>query len=385
MTLPSSKILLSATVLALWSVLATAPALAAVGTFQFVHGTVTLAEAKGVERAAKKGDTVDLGDVVTTSDNGVAHIQMADGTLLSVRSASRVRIEQYHTTNATGQKLLGLLYGGLRALTRTLRGTAGLQVRTDVAVIGVRGTDHEVHHVLPDRGPPGAKPGTYDRVFDGQTFMQTEGGKLDLRAKQVGFAERRDKPPVLLDSVPGFLATGPARVPPTVSAGSDERSSAAYGLLASAGGQTFPPSDFVQAPTSIATMQAIGGVVTFNTVTGYSLPVAETGAVGGRVDSISASVNLTTLQLTGINIGATDALSRTWSASTSAPVSIGSNGTFVAPFTTVTCSGCTAGIANGSASVVVMGSDAGSIQTGYNMVINSTFTYSLNGTVNANR
>jgi hypothetical protein len=386
MPIPHSRFTLPATALALWSLLTCGQALAAVGTFHFVHGPVTLVGADRAERPVKKGDPVNVGDVVSTAAGAAAHIQMVDGTLLSMRAGTQLRIENY-AAGTTGQKLLGLLQGGLRALSQALRGAAHVAVRTDTAVIGVRGTDHEVFHVRPDRGPPGARPGTYDRVYDGGITMQTRGGKLDVNPRQVGYAEDPDKPPVLLDGVPDFLAGTPARIPPTLSAG-DDGTGAGSGMLASAGGQPFPPGNFVQAPTPLATMQSIGGIVTFNTIVGASLPVTETGAVGGRVTAFAASFNLSTPGLDSISIAVTDAASRNWTGNNTyaaGPIGINANGTFTAPFTAF-CTGCvqTQGSPS-SATLQVMGNDAASVFASYQLQAIATFTETVTGTVTATR
>jgi hypothetical protein len=186
---------------------------------QFVAGDAFISARSKAPRAARKGDELDTGDVITTGSRATVQLVMADGSYVSLRPDTRMAIERYDTqSGGSGERILGLLRGGLRAITGHLQGMKGdgYTVRTPTAIIGVRGTDHEVFHVPPVRAgeKPVADPGTYDRVFEGGTFLRTQAGSLDINQRQVGYARDAMAAPALLDSVPVFMTHRPATLAP---------------------------------------------------------------------------------------------------------------------------------------------------------------------------
>ena len=73
------------------------------------------------------------------------------------------------------------------------------------------GTDHETLVLLDDT--PDGKAGTYDRVFEGSTYIQTDTGqRLDVDTNQVGFSPQNVLQIAtqlgLLRGVPPFFKTG---------------------------------------------------------------------------------------------------------------------------------------------------------------------------------
>jgi hypothetical protein len=193
--------------------LAALPVLADAGAFQFVAGEVRIVRPDGREAVAAKGDKVMEGDTVVTGANGHAQLLMTDQALIALRPDSRLRFDAYRFAgkeDGSEQGILGLIKGGFRTLTGLIgrANKANYLVRTPTATIGIRGTDHEPFHIPPEgwSGAPGADPGTYDKVNAGETFLQTEGGRLDLGANQVGFVPPSPQAvPTRLDRIPDFM------------------------------------------------------------------------------------------------------------------------------------------------------------------------------------
>jgi hypothetical protein len=76
-----------------------------------------------------------------------------------------------------------------------------------MVTIGVRGTDHEPTHLLP--GDPRGEPGSYDKVNEGSTVMQSELGTVEVAPNRAAhFDAARKAPPRLLQSVPAFFKPG---------------------------------------------------------------------------------------------------------------------------------------------------------------------------------
>jgi hypothetical protein len=73
--------------------------------------------------------------------------------------------------------------------------------------MGVRGTDHESYY-FPASGQAageGAKPGAYNKVNTGRTFIRTDAGEVEVDPNQVGYVANANDVPVILPGVPGFF------------------------------------------------------------------------------------------------------------------------------------------------------------------------------------
>jgi len=71
----------------------------------------------------------------------------------------------------------------------------------------VRGTDHETYY-FPATGPVSAddaKPGAYNKVNTGKTFIRTGAGEVEIEPNQVGYVASANDVPVILPTVPGFF------------------------------------------------------------------------------------------------------------------------------------------------------------------------------------
>ena len=136
------------------------------GRIQFVSGEVLITARTHAPRLARKADIVLEGDTLVTDASASAQLLMADGSLISLRPDTRLRIEKYHYAGpgkGAGRSVLELLYGGFRTITGLIAREQpnDYKIRTQTAIIGVRGTDHESFYIPPDRagskllGPPG--------------------------------------------------------------------------------------------------------------------------------------------------------------------------------------------------------------------------------------
>lgn len=193
------------------------PAFGDAGAFQFVSGEVKIVRPDGREITAAKGAKILEGDTIVTGANGNAQLLMADEALISLRPDSTLRFDTYRYAgkeDGSEKGVLGLIKGGFRTLTGLI-GRANKNnylVRTPTATIGIRGTDHEPFFIPPAgwSGAPGGEPGSYDKVNSGSTFLQTEGGRIELGANQVGFAPPSPQAlPTRLDRVPDFMRPSP--------------------------------------------------------------------------------------------------------------------------------------------------------------------------------
>ena len=192
-------------------------ALADAGAFQFVVGDVKIVRADGSESPAVKGAKLMEGDTVVTGSTGSAQILMSDQALIALRPDSSLKFETYRFAgkeDGSEKGILGLLKGGFRTLTGLIgrANKSNYQVRTPTATIGIRGTDHEPFYIPPSgwSGAPGGDPGTYNKVNAGSTYIQTEGGSIELGPNQVGFAPADPRAiPARLERIPAFMRAAP--------------------------------------------------------------------------------------------------------------------------------------------------------------------------------
>jgi FecR protein len=183
---------------------------AASGRFQFVSGDVRVQSKTGKVLIVTKGTEVGEGDVIISGEPALAQLKMEDGGMLVVRAKTRLTISTYRFNGAedgTERATYRLDRGSVRAITGQIGKTnkQNYLIQTPTASIGVRGTDHEPAFIPKnDDGYDGAKPGTYDKVNTGETYIETKAGLVVVKPNSVGFAEDEWSVPTILPSIPGF-------------------------------------------------------------------------------------------------------------------------------------------------------------------------------------
>jgi hypothetical protein len=176
------------------------------GKVVLVEGDVRVYDRNQELRRPKLDDAVYEGDSIVTGDGGEVHFDMEDGGYIGVRPNTQMRIANYKAEGGPDdQSVISLLQGSFRSITGWIGRLGGDHYRivTRTATIGVRGTEHEPH-VIPEGSAVG-EPGTYDRVHNGETVMQTPKGTVNIRANQAGFMPLRGEAPRVLDRIPAFF------------------------------------------------------------------------------------------------------------------------------------------------------------------------------------
>jgi FecR protein len=177
------------------------------GTVSIVEGDVRFFDSNERERRPNPRDPIYEGDSIVTGGDGEVHLDMEDGGYIGVRPNTKMRIASFKAEGGTDDGfLIGLLEGSFRAVTGwiTRNGNAKAEVRTPTATIGIRGTDYEPL-VIPEGGTAG-EPGTYNRVYIGETEMRTPQGSVVVKPNQAGFVPRAGAPrPRVLDRIPAFF------------------------------------------------------------------------------------------------------------------------------------------------------------------------------------
>lgn len=187
------------------------------GKVQFVVGNVSAISTDGSVRRLSKGDRIYSGDTVKSGSEGSAQLIYRDRSRMAVRVNTEFKIKEYRF-NEKDKKGAVSVFSLLSGALRTVSGLIGsinpqkVTVDTPLATIGIRGTDHEVVHIVQQRS--GAKaianPGTYNKVYKGATVIRTSRGNLNLGLNQVGYVGGSlDKivKPVKLKDLPSAIKT----------------------------------------------------------------------------------------------------------------------------------------------------------------------------------
>ena len=125
--------------------------LAGSGTFSSVKGRVFLKKQGRREKRARRGLKIGVGESVRTTSGAYAKITMSDKNIIHVGPATELVFDEYKTEKedgGAGQVTLSVLYGKVRTvLEQKYDGKKRrFNIRTEAAVLGVRGTDFITEH-----------------------------------------------------------------------------------------------------------------------------------------------------------------------------------------------------------------------------------------------
>lgn len=182
------------------------------GQVELVSGQVTLQTQEGQVLLPRPGDTVPAGAELVTGKAGELHIATADGGYLAMRPNTRLRVAEFRAEgDDLDTQVLSLLRGSFRSITGWIgkHNPDRYKITTPTATIGVRGTDHEPSYLAEDDEAVNADTayGTYDKVNEGASYIESEGGRVEVLTSQSAFAPRGSLKPRRLKRVPGFFRT----------------------------------------------------------------------------------------------------------------------------------------------------------------------------------
>ena len=113
-----------------------------------VEGTAYVTRADGRQTILARGSAIGVGDALSTTRNSTVRLRFTDGGETAVRPDSRITVQAYSYASENPQTdnlILGLLKGGLRAITGSIgkRGNVdAYKLNINTATIGIRGTDY---------------------------------------------------------------------------------------------------------------------------------------------------------------------------------------------------------------------------------------------------
>jgi hypothetical protein len=184
---------------------------AQVGVVRTLEGDVRVFSGQP-ECAPRFGLDINEGDAVRTGSKSWAVLAMMDGTRITVRPDTEVRIDAYRHTDggevAQNQARFTLSRGAVRVIAGRIAGgrNAGFLVVTPDATLDMRGTDQDVAFVGPTFTALETEIGTYAKVNAGGAVLHNASGEVKLAVGQAAIAESAKRvAPRLLPSDPYFF------------------------------------------------------------------------------------------------------------------------------------------------------------------------------------
>lgn len=198
-------------------------------------GTVSAQKPDGKVRLLAKDSVLMPGETVLTEKGSSARLRFSDNSMVTLRAASRLLIENFsydEAQPASDSLVLNLVKGGMRAVSGSIgkRGNQNAyQARTRSGTLGIRGTDYavmqcvkQVDRVEQDdscRGldiPPEFREshdtlpaGLYLTVFDGVINVSNQAGSKDFAQGKSGYVRNDQTPPQGLSKDPGLAREFP--------------------------------------------------------------------------------------------------------------------------------------------------------------------------------
>lgn len=207
-----------------------------VGKIGYMSGSLMAKRADGTVKIMGPKSEVLAGDTLVTAVDSYAQVRMSDGSRMTLRPHSTLKIEEYRFDKRepkSDNAIFRLLKGGFRTITGLIgkRGDPdAYKVRAAAATIGIRGTDFSSRlcatancqddplpparaaarspappPALTPVAPDAAPPGLYVTVHSGQVVMAQAGSVLNLGRGETGFADTAAL--LRLPAPPAFMNT----------------------------------------------------------------------------------------------------------------------------------------------------------------------------------
>lgn len=195
----STRFYLSSLMVVLLGAISSVVYAAGAGQVQNLSGTLSAQRADGSVRILSQKSEVNPGDVLTTQKDSYVQINFTDGSSMTMRPNSQMKLEAYQFDEGKPQEdnaFFRLIKGGLRTVTG-LVGKRGNQdayrIGTATATIGIRGSSGETLDC--SQGCDGVVAGgekleraVIQITFTGAYIMQNEAGSQIIGEGQFGIA-----------------------------------------------------------------------------------------------------------------------------------------------------------------------------------------------------
>jgi len=188
---------------------------AGAGTVAHLSGSLSVQRPDGSVRILSRNSEVNPGDVLTTEQDSYAQVNFTDGSSITLRPNTSVRVEAYRFAKDQPQEdnsFLRLLKGGMRTVTGLI-GRRGNQdaykIGTNQATIGIRGSSGDTLEC--SEGCPGVTStsgklpqGLYHATHTGSYIVENDAGSQTVGPGQFGYVKDAKTPPAVLPKDPGL-------------------------------------------------------------------------------------------------------------------------------------------------------------------------------------
>jgi hypothetical protein len=201
------------------------------GTVTHLSGTLSVVRADGQARILSRKSEVTQGDTLSTQRDSYAQINFTDGSVMTLRPNTQMRIEDYRFAQNQPQNdssLFRLLKGGLRTVTGLI-GKRGNQdayrIGTSTATIGIRGSSGDTvdctqscEGVIPN--PEAVPPALYHSTYTGSYVVTDNITKQSIEVPEnrvvsfpLGGSITFVDNPVLLEQIKSMMSAVPFAAP----------------------------------------------------------------------------------------------------------------------------------------------------------------------------
>jgi hypothetical protein len=189
---------------------------AGAGTVTHLSGTLSVQRGDGSVRILSQKSDVNPGDVLTTQRDSYAQINFIDGSSITMRPNTQVKVEQFNFVQDRPREdnsFLRLVKGGLRTVTGLVGKRGNLdayKIGTNTATIGIRGSSGDTIDNTGGgcegvtAGCEKLPQGVFHTTYTGSYIMQNPSGSVIVNEGQFAHAPGLNLPPVLLPGDPGL-------------------------------------------------------------------------------------------------------------------------------------------------------------------------------------
>jgi hypothetical protein len=175
------------------------------GALLFSQEGAQIIDAAGVTRPARQGDVLQTGERLLTPPNGISQVKLPDGSLISVRPGTEMRIDP-PPAGAPTQQQIALIHGAVRVIGAELmdkRKASAITLQTGQASLQMKGADIESAVVRPDSQRPKSQgdAGSYNRLQLGAVTLHSGAVTEPLPLRLVSFVPLASFQQITLPSV----------------------------------------------------------------------------------------------------------------------------------------------------------------------------------------
>ena len=188
----------------------------AAGTVHVLKGRATAMSPDGTIRNISKGSELFPQETVSTASGSYSRLQLKDKSWITLRPDTRFYLEEveFEEESEEGTGFFSLLKGGFRTVTGLIKDKLNYRYSTNVATIGIRGTDFMARICNGDCTDiyPVPEDGLYLEVVEDNVVLNNGSGETSYESGQYLFISNFGATPTVLDTRPPVFVQSPIPV-----------------------------------------------------------------------------------------------------------------------------------------------------------------------------